>query len=46
MCEFQTINPNELPMCEYTNDICTLCVLGNSKTYKEAVKAKYGDKEN
>lgn len=47
MCEFQRMPPNkvingvevkQLPVCEYTKDICTYCVLGNSKTYNEAVK--------
>lgn len=36
MCEFQIIKPDKLPMCEYTKDICTYCVCGNSKTYDEA----------
>lgn len=38
MCEFQIIKPNGLAMCEYTNDICTYCVCGNSNTYNEAIK--------
>lgn len=38
MCEFQIVKPNGLPMCEYTNDICTYCVCGNSNTYNEAIK--------
>ena len=48
MCEFQRIPPSRVidgettvkgrPMCEYTKSPCTYCVLGNSKTYNEAVK--------
>lgn len=48
MCEFQRIPPSKvidgetvvkgLPMCEYTKNPCTYCILGNSKTYNEAVK--------
>lgn len=45
MCEFQRIKITPevkelLPMCDYTKDYCTLCVLGNSKTYNEAVKKR------
>ena len=40
MCEFQRIEPNKLPICEYTEEICTYCVYGNEKTYNEAIKAK------
>lgn len=45
MCEFQRINNSpdgkELPpMCDYTKDYCTLCVLGNAKTYNEAVEQR------
>lgn len=36
MCEYQRIKENELPMCDYTKSLCTLCVLGNRKTYEEA----------
>ena len=39
MCDFQRVKENELPTCEYTKSLCTLCVLGNANTYKEAVKA-------
>ena len=48
MCEFQKIPPSIVingetiargqPMCEYTKTPCTYCILGNSKTYNEAVK--------
>ena len=36
MCEYIISEPNKLPICKYTKDKCTLCVLGNAKTYKEA----------
>ena len=36
MCEYQRIEENKPPMCEYTKDLCTYCVLGNGKTYEEA----------
>ena len=48
MCEFQIIPQNkvingvevaQLPICEYTNDICTYCVFGNQKTYNEAKRS-------
>lgn len=39
MCEFQIIKPDELPMCEYTKELCTYCVMGNSKTYEEATRS-------
>lgn len=35
MCEYQRIDENELPMCEYTKELCTYCVLGNGKTYEK-----------
>ena len=38
MCQYQIINENEVAMCEYTKSLCTLCVLGNGNTYKEAEK--------
>ena len=39
MCEYQRIEENKPPMCEYTKELCTYCVLGNGKTYEEAKKA-------
>ena len=39
MCEYQRINPDNesaLPICIVNNKLCTLCVLGNAKTYNEA----------
>ena len=47
MCEYQTFNPNDdnsLPICEVNNELCTLCVLGNAKTYEEA-RAKESERE-
>lgn len=29
-----------MPWCEYTKSFCTLCFLGNAKTYKEAEEAE------
>ena len=44
MCPFQKINfelnKKSLPMCDYTKKECTLCVMGNAKTYNEAVKQR------
>lgn len=43
MCEYQVFNPNDdLPVCTVNNELCTLCVLGNAKTYNEA-KEKEND---
>ena len=39
MCEYAIVNDSEMPICEYTKTLCTLCVLGNGNTYNEAVKA-------
>lgn len=38
MCEFQKWRDNQPPLCEYTNKLCTMCVMGNAKTYKKALK--------
>lgn len=44
MCEFQRIvfepNKKNLLMCDYTKEECTLCVLGNAKTYNEAINQR------
>lgn len=37
MCEFQ-IYKGEILYCEYTEDVCTLCVFGNKETYDKAIK--------
>lgn len=51
MCEFQILKTSpegeELPpKCDYTGSLCTLCVLGNAKTYKEALEHKKGVNNN
>ena len=46
MCEYCVIPENGLPMCEHTKELCTLCVLGNRKTYEKAkMDGKDGDGE-
>lgn len=35
MCEYVRFNDTKLPICTFNNEICTLCVLGNAKRYKE-----------
>ena len=40
MCEFQKYDlKNPLPICDYTKELCTLCVFGNKKTYYEVEQA-------
>lgn len=49
MCEYAKFPIDMLgpPVCEYTKGLCTLCVMGNAKTYKEAKEAeKSGRKGN
>lgn len=51
MCEFQRISNSpdgkeQPPMCDYTKDYCTLCVLGNAKTYNEAVEKRSNNNGN
>lgn len=39
MCKYAVVLEGDYPpICKYTNDVCTLCILGNSKTYEEAEK--------
>ena len=45
MCEFAIYKENKAPMCEVTNKLCTLCVLGNADTYKKGVAAREGELE-
>lgn len=49
MCEYMRLyGESQTPVCLYTMDFCTFCVLGNAKTYNEAKaksKAKEGDKK-
>lgn len=42
MCEYVKFNDKGLPICAYNNEICTLCVLGNTKTYNEAKEKENG----
>ena len=35
MCEYARFNDNGLPICLINKELCTLCVIGNSKTYNE-----------
>ena len=44
MCEYATYSYNGLLMCKPKNNMCTLCVFGNQKTYKE-IKNENGEKE-
>ena len=39
MCEYQKFQ-GELPICDYTKQPCTLCVMGNKNTYEEAERSK------
>lgn len=46
LCGYQKLNPYDdkenpvlPPMCAVNNQLCTLCVLGNGNTYKEASRA-------
>lgn len=38
MCEYQRVELDKLPMCDYTKKPCTYCVLGNATTYNQAKK--------
>lgn len=41
MCEYQKYDlENPLPICTYTQELCTLCIWGNMGTYNEARKAE------
>ena len=40
MCQYQIFHEGEMPISKHTKSFCTLCVLGNGKTYKEAEEAK------
>lgn len=46
MCKYQLIKEEgKMPECEFTKSLCTLCVLGNAKTYKEAEEAERKEQE-
>ena len=38
--KFNPDNPDQIPVCEYLKDFCTLCVLGNAKTLNEALESE------
>ena len=41
MCKYLRLKEEGvIPECEYTKSPCTLCVLGNAKTFKEAEEAE------
>lgn len=35
MCPYMNVKENELPICKPKNTLCTMCVTGNMKTFKE-----------
>ena len=41
--KFNPDNPNQIPICEYLKGFCTLCVLGNRKTFNAALEASEND---
>lgn len=43
MCQYAIVSNKGLIKCDYTKKLCTLCILGNGKTYKEAEQALKGD---
>ena len=45
MCEYVKFNDKELPICSFDNELCTVCVLGNSKRYNE-IKEKENKNES
>ena len=46
MCDFMIVyGGDKLPKCDYTQDLCTLCVLGNQQTYKEAMQKEGANNE-
>ena len=39
MCEFQSFNPDkpkEPPMCDFTEQRCTFCIMSDADTYQKA----------
>ena len=48
MCEYarHPMDMFGMPTCEYTKELCTLCVMGNAKTYKEAKEAERKETRN
>lgn len=47
MCSHQKLEEGKMPICGYTNKPCTLCVIGNMNTLKQAErKEKCGKSED
>lgn len=48
MCEYarHPMDMFGMPICEHTKELCTLCVMGNAKTYKEAKEAERKESKN
>ena len=47
MCEYQKYDLEDpLPICTYTQELCTLCILGNMGTYNEVRKAEKESESN
>ena len=40
MCEYAIKDNDRMIMCAHTGKPCTLCVLGNGKTFMEAEKSR------
>lgn len=43
MCDYAIVKEGEMTICKYTKSFCTLCVLGNGNTYREAEAKKGGE---
>ena len=35
MCPYMLVKENNIPYCEPKDNLCTMCVAGNMKTYNE-----------
>lgn len=46
MCPYALRSEKEIMICEPRQERCTLCVMGNMKTYKEIEREKGRDIEN
>lgn len=40
MCQYARFEEGKMPICDYTKQPCTLCVMGNMNTLKEAERSK------
>ena len=38
MCPYMIYYQGELPVCEPKKELCTMCVIGNKKTFEEIQK--------